>query len=91
MPLLNTKLDSAENVFKMAEDAYWKDNEVTDAIDYYNDVIEKFPSSKFALKSIYALGWIYENSTFDYELAQTQYQLIVDEYPKSDYAKKNQT
>ena len=56
------------------------------AISQFNKVYEKYPASKFAAKSLYTVGWIYEHPLKNYDSALYFYKLLLSKYPNSEYA-----
>jgi tetratricopeptide (TPR) repeat protein len=56
------------------------------AISQFKKVFEKFPVSKFAAKSLYTIGWIFEHPLQKFDSALYYYQLLLDKYPNSEYA-----
>jgi TonB family protein len=58
------------------------------ALAEYQIVVDKYPESEYAPKSVYAIAWIYENIYQDSAKAKEYYHKIIDQYPNSDYSKK---
>lgn len=58
------------------------------ALAEYQTVVDKYPESEYAPKSVYAIAWIYENIYQDSAKAKEYYHKIIDQYPNSDYSKK---
>ena len=87
LPLAKATADTAALLYDEAERTYLHDKDYRRAIDIYKAVAERYPDSEFAVKATFAIGWIYENDIFDYELAASNYQSILDDYPNSPYAK----
>jgi len=50
-------------------------------------IYENYPQSSFAPKSLYTLGWMFEKKTFQFDSALFYYNLLIEKYPQSDYAK----
>jgi outer membrane protein assembly factor BamD (BamD/ComL family) len=59
-----------------------------DAIAVLNDLITLYPHSQLAPKSIYTIGWIYENLLVSNDTAAVWYSRVEKEYPHSIYAEK---
>lgn len=53
-----------------------------------DSIYYKYPSSDYAPKSLYTIGWIYENHYNSPEDALCYYQLLVRDYPNTEYAKE---
>ena len=87
IPLIESKVDSAQIYFKKAEQAYWQDNDIDNAFQMYDNVIEKFPTSEYAAKAIYTQGWINEKMLFQPEKATSYYEKVISDYPESEYGK----
>ncbi len=58
------------------------------AIEYYNKVADRYPSSSLADDSIYQVGIIYENKLKDYAKAYKAYYRITQEFKKGDMISK---
>jgi tetratricopeptide (TPR) repeat protein len=56
------------------------------AISQFTKVFEKYPVSKFAAKSLYTVGWIFEHPLHNYDSALYYYKLLLEKYPNSEYA-----
>ncbi len=56
------------------------------AIRQYKTVFTKFPTSKYAARSLYAVGWTFERKLFLLDSAIFYYRKLVAQYPMSDYA-----
>ena len=54
----------------------------------FNEVAARFESSQFAAKSLYALGWMFERDINDQDSALFYYGLLLERYPRSEYAKE---
>ncbi|MFQ5602538.1 MAG: tetratricopeptide repeat protein [bacterium] len=86
LPATVIKMDPAEDLYKRAESMLFTINNVVRARANFWEIIEKYPESIYAPKALYALGWIYENISFENEKAIEIYQKILDDYPKSEYS-----
>jgi cellulose synthase operon protein C len=62
----------------------------TAAIDTFRSVVHKFPSSVFASRAQYAVGWIYEYQTASPESAIANYDRLVKLYPSSELVSRVQ-
>jgi tetratricopeptide (TPR) repeat protein len=56
------------------------------ALQKFNTVQEQYPANKLAPKSLYSMGWIYENKVVIPDSALKYYSLLLQRYPKSEYA-----
>lgn len=56
------------------------------AIRQYKTVFKQFPQSKYAARSLYAVGWIFERKLLLLDSAIFYYKKLVADYPMSDYA-----
>ncbi len=56
------------------------------AIRQYKTVFTKYPTSKYAARSLYAVGWTFERKLFLLDSAIFYYKKLIAEYPMSDYA-----
>ncbi len=57
------------------------------SVNQFNQVVNNFPEHKLAPKSLYTIGWIYEKNLVKFDTALIYYQMLVDKYPNSEYAK----
>lgn len=81
-------LKVAEPLFHLAEFYLTQMNLPESALTEYQTVVDKYPESEYAPKSVYAVAWIYENIYQDSSKAREYYHKIIDQYPNSDYSKK---
>lgn len=58
------------------------------AIKQYTNVYTKYPESKFAPKSLYAIGLIYERNLNNKDSALIFYDMLIQKYPRSEQAKE---
>ncbi|EQB62647.1 MAG: hypothetical protein RBG1_1C00001G0226 [candidate division Zixibacteria bacterium RBG-1] len=80
-------LDMPEILYLQAESLLLIHNQIDTALSIYREIMEKYPNSGWAAKSLYALAWAKEN----FELAPDSevllaYQEVLDKYPDSKYA-----
>lgn len=54
----------------------------------FNEIAERFPDSEYAPKALYALGWMFERQALDVDSALHYYGLLVERYPRSEYARE---
>ena len=73
-------------LYLLAEAYLFEMNQPDSAIAEFSILVEDYPESELAPKSLYAIGWILENIKNDEERSKEFYQKIWDQYPSSDYA-----
>lgn len=78
---------SSQTLFLLGELYLLQMNQPDSALDEYMALVEKFPQSAYAPKSLYAAAWIWENVKKDSSEAEKIYRRILDEYPQSEYKK----
>ncbi|MBK6759130.1 MAG: tetratricopeptide repeat protein [Ignavibacteria bacterium] len=54
----------------------------------YMAIVEKFPENEYAPKALYAMGWMYERDRNMNDSALYYYGLLLERYPRSQYAKE---
>ena len=54
----------------------------------FNRIAEQHERSPYAPKALYALGWMYERDAPNRDSALYYYGLLVERYPRSEYAKE---
>ena len=86
LPALEKIDDMALKKFKQAEKEYIDHNNYKAALTSYEKVVENYPESALASKSLYAMGWIYENNLNRNDKALEIYQKLVDNYSGTKYA-----
>ncbi|ROL61130.1 hypothetical protein D9V86_07320 [Bacteroidetes/Chlorobi group bacterium ChocPot_Mid] len=65
----------------------WQSKEYEFAIAQFSKLFNYYPMSELAPKSIYTIGWIYENDLGLYKKAIEYYKLLERLYPESIYSK----
>lgn len=53
----------------------------------YNAIVRDYPQGTHAARALYALGWMYEREMINPDSSRYYYQLLVDKYPTSEYAR----
>jgi hypothetical protein len=86
LPLVADKVDSAQLLFKQAEDAYFIQEDIRRTLSLYDRIIQTYPQSPYALKSHYARGWHFEYTLFDSAKAIDEYNALLEKHPDSQYA-----
>lgn len=80
-------------VIDTVADLFASGSELMRTGDYYfaktqfTKLYTTYPKSKFAPRSIYNLGWMYENKLEQLDTALFYYQMLIDKYPGTDYAR----
>jgi tetratricopeptide (TPR) repeat protein len=80
-------IDSAAELFESGHSSM-KFGNYPLAITLMDSIYYKYPESDYAPKSLYTIGWIYETHYNDPNEALCYYQLLVRDYPNSEYAKE---
>lgn len=79
--------DPALKKYLVAEDLIEEDL-FYDAIEELDFIHRTYPESEYAPKSLYAIGWIYENEFIDFEGATQFYDSLKTKYPKTEYVRE---
>ncbi|NLO18750.1 MAG: tetratricopeptide repeat protein [Ignavibacteria bacterium] len=82
----NYLIDDAEDLFKSGS-SLLSNREYNFAITQFLRVFNEHPESIFAPRSLYSLGWLFENDLKNYDSSLFYYQLLIEKYPRSQYAK----
>ena len=61
-----------------------------EAIDMYDEFLERFPDSDFAPRALFMSGYIYANELQEYDSARKYYQAFLDRFPDNDLVKSVQ-
>jgi tetratricopeptide (TPR) repeat protein len=80
-------IDSAGELFESGHSSM-KFGNYPLAITLMDSIYYTYPNSDYAPKSLYTIGWIYENHLNSPPDALCYYQLLVRDYPNSEYAKE---
>ncbi|HET7153024.1 MAG TPA: tetratricopeptide repeat protein [Candidatus Kapabacteria bacterium] len=80
------KIDSAETQYISGE-SYMRINDDSTAERRYWNVYTMFPNSDYAPEALYAIGWMFENKHSQYDSAKYYYDILIKQYPNSEYAK----
>lgn len=76
---------SGKALFLLGELYLTQMNQPDSALAEYLCLVDQFPESEYAAKSLYAAAWILGNVKGDSARAAGVYRRILDEYPQSDY------
>ncbi|MCL2039645.1 MAG: tetratricopeptide repeat protein [Bacteroidetes bacterium] len=78
---ITTVYNSAYNLMKHKEYDYAKEKFIY--------IYENYPDSlKYAPKSLYVLGFMYENDMQNFDSASKYYDILIEKYPNSEYAQE---
>lgn len=80
--------ENALDKFQQAEQAWLSEKNAREAIRRYNEFIAAQPEPGLHSKSLYAIGWIYENELAEMQSAYEIYKQLVEKFPASPYAQK---
>ncbi|MBM2817013.1 MAG: hypothetical protein HW421_3775 [Ignavibacteria bacterium] len=84
---------TSEFVIDTVKELYFSGNQLRKAGNYnfalrqYIKVYTTYPTSEYAPKALYSIGWIFENNLHEQECALFYYKLLSELYPHSPYAK----
>ena len=80
------KNKKSEELYLNAENLIFNENKVEDAISVLKDIHKNYPETEYAPKSLFTIGWIYENYLSDSLNTMNYYTKVTDDYPFSHYA-----
>ncbi|UCF79373.1 MAG: peptidyl-prolyl cis-trans isomerase, partial [Candidatus Eiseniibacteriota bacterium] len=69
-----------EELFQAAMDS----NDSRQRIAIYEELVKKFPESKYASQAQFMIGFIYSEELSDYENAEAAFRTVVEKYPESE-------
>ncbi len=78
-------IDSVAELYNSGADLR-KYGEFYFAIDQFLKLYTKYPKHTLAPKSLYSIGWTYENDIDNLDSAKIYYAKLISEYPESEYA-----
>ncbi len=87
LPLVVNRNEIAADLYKSAEHNLFSSRNTSAAIAEFQKLYENFPTSDYAPKALFALGWIYEKMTHENHKAVAVYREIMQKYPDSEYSK----
>lgn len=79
--------DDASELYRSAQ-SFRRIKDYPYASNQYRLIAEKYGQSTYAPKALYALGWMFERDVHNLDSALFYYNLLVERYPKSEYAKE---
>lgn len=86
LPEIDFISDPAADEYLIAEEQLLSEN-YNKAISSLLKINDLYPSSQYAAKSLYTVGWIYENELFKPDSAFFYYDSLISSFNKSEYAK----
>ncbi|MEE9429953.1 MAG: tetratricopeptide repeat protein [Melioribacteraceae bacterium] len=89
-PIFDFDKDVVEDDYLTAESQY-DSLDFNGAINSFYKIYKENPKSKFAAKSLYTIGWIYENDLSNLDSAVSVYNTLTTKYRSSVFAKNVQT
>lgn len=91
MGITTSEADVVENpinsMFKQALNLF-NDNKYQEAVSVLEDIENKFPKDTLVAKSLYSIGWIYENKLINKDSSIAYYKKLKEKFPESEYARK---
>lgn len=75
----------ADEIFVRAFNLY-NEKKYTEAINALNEIEKKFPNDTIVAKSLYGIGFIYENGLLNKDSSVAYYSKLTEKYPLSGYA-----
>lgn len=84
-PLLRTESDPAEEEYLLAEELIGV-SDFDSAIYIMKEIVKNYPESIYKAKSLYTIGWLYENEIDQPDSAITYYKKVLETYRYSDFA-----
>jgi len=79
------KMDASE-MFGQANQLQ-KEGKYQEAVKFYENLIKKFPQSKFSPQAQFMIGFIYANEFKDLDNAKIAYEKFLKDYPDHEMAK----
>jgi tetratricopeptide (TPR) repeat protein len=76
--------DIADSLYNIAQLNFSNDNYLY-ALKDFVQIVKTYPQSAYVEKSLYAIGWIYENVIMNPDSAVYYYSLIINNFPKSEF------
>ena len=79
----NVNFDSKKE-FSVAQDLLNNSKNYELAISHFKKIFEKFPNTEEAKKSLFMIGYIYNNNLHAYSDAFEYYNIFISKYPNDD-------
>lgn len=83
---IENKKDPAADLFNRAENYLFEQEMIDSSIYVYEQILEKYPESEYAPKSLYSIAYIYDWIKNDTTKALQNYRELIADYPGTDYA-----
>lgn len=83
-------IDTLQDLYKSANQMR-KNGLHQSAVETYKKIYNNYRETPFAPKSVYSIGWVYENNIRNMDSAAFYYNIILKDYPKSEYANEIRT
>lgn len=83
----DASIDDAAELYKSAT-SFRQIKDFTYASQQYMNIVTKFPTSDYAPKALYAMGWMFERDRQMNDSALHYYGLLLEKYPRSTYARE---
>ncbi len=80
-------IDDASELYKSGT-SFRQIRDYSYASQQYMAIVQKFPSSDYAPKALYAMGWMFERDRQMNDSALHYYGQLLEKYPRSTYAKE---
>ena len=82
----DVEIDDAAELYRSGQ-SFRRIGDYTYASTQYNRIVADHEDSPFAPKALYALGWMFEKDVHDNDSALHYYGILLERYPRSEYAK----
>ncbi len=79
--------DDASELYRSGQ-SFRRIKDYSFAARQFRSIVANHPASPYAPKALYALGWMYERDTPNLDSALYYYGLLIEQYPKSEYARE---
>lgn len=85
LPAQRGKEEIVAELYHEAESRLFNRDDLNGALDKYRALVETYPNSEYAPKSLFAMGWIHERMRSDNETAIQLYRELMEKYPQSTF------
>ncbi|MEE9186443.1 MAG: tetratricopeptide repeat protein [Bacteroidota bacterium] len=83
--LMNCSAPSADELLEKAQAAH-KSGNYKEALEFYETILDRYPSGKYKSSTLFLLGSLYNNELKDYRAAIRYYRDFADSYPEAENA-----
>jgi tetratricopeptide (TPR) repeat protein len=83
----DASIDDAAELYKSAT-SFRQIKDYPYASQQYMNIVNKFPTSDYAPKALYAMGWMFERDRQMNDSALHYYGMLIEKYPRSTYARE---